>query len=92
MSPIEPSMVLRAWLHEHQLSGYLQVLATDSWADVEAGLSTINIAEITVEAIRAYLDLLDGGIKEVEMLNHEQIVVYYQDYSIKSKTCKTMGG
>ena len=71
MSPTEPSAALRAWLHEHQLLGYLWVLATGPRADVESGLSTTNLAEITTEAIRAYLDLLDYSIKEVEMLNKE---------------------
>ena len=71
MSPTEPCVALQAWLHEHQLSGYLRVLAIDPWVDVEASLSTINVAEITAEAIRAYLDLPDSSIKEVEMLNHE---------------------
>ena len=42
--------------------------------DVEESLETINVEEITAEAIRAYLDLPDGGIKEVEMLTHEQIL------------------
>ena len=72
MSPSEPTAALQAWLHGHQLSGYLRVLEMDPWADVEAGLSTINVVEITTEAIRAYLDLPDSGIKEVEMLNREQ--------------------
>ena len=91
MSPTEPSVALRAWLHEHRLSSYIRVLTTHPWADFEAGLSTINVTEIIVEAIRAYLDLLNGGIKEVEMLNHEQIEACYGDYSTKSKTYKTMG-
>ena len=65
MSPIEPSAALQAWLQEHQLHGYLWVLSTDPWADVEVALSTINLEEITAEAIRAYLDLPNGGIKVV---------------------------
>ena len=64
----------------------------DSWVDVEAALQTVNVEEITAEAIRAYLDLLDGGIKEVEMLSHKRITVYYDKYSTKSKTYKTLGG
>ena len=92
MSPTEPSAALRAWLHEHQLAGYLRVLATDTWVDVEAVLETINVEEIMIEAIRAYLVLPDSCIKEVEMLTHERIAAYYGEYSIKSKTYKTMGG
>ena len=38
------------------------------------------------------MDLPDGSIKDVEMLNHERIAAYYGDYSTKSKTYKTMGG
>ena len=38
---------------------------TDPWADVEAALETINVEEITTEAIRAYLDLPDDGVKDV---------------------------
>mgnify|MGYP000474008302 FL=1 len=92
MSPSEPSPALRAWLHQHQLSGYLRVLATDPWADIEAALATINVAEITAEAIRAYLDLPDGEIKDMEMLSHERITAYYGDFSTTSKTYKTLGG
>ena len=77
---------------ERQLSGYLRVLATDPWADVEAALATINVEEVTVEAIRAYLDLPDGGVKDVEMLTHERITAYYGDFSTTSKTYKTLGG
>ena len=47
-SPTEPNESLRTWLHARQLSGYLRVLATDPWADMEAVLSTINVEEITV--------------------------------------------
>ena len=64
----------------------------DSWVDVEAALQTVNVEEITAEAIRAYLDLPEGGIKEVEMFTNEQIVAYYGEYSNKSKTYKTLRG
>ena len=86
MSPTEPSPALRTWLHQRQLSGYLRVLATEPWADLEAAYATLNVAEITPEAIRAYLDLPSGGIKEVEMLTHERIAAYYGKYSMTFKT------
>ena len=38
------------------------------------------------------MDLPEGSIKEVEMLDHECIVAYYGEYCVKSKTYKTMGG
>ena len=38
------------------------------------------------------MNLPNGGITEVEMLNHIRIMPYYGDYSTKSKTYKTMGG
>ena len=53
MSPMERSATLRAWIQEHQVSGYLRGMATDPWVDVEAALTTINVEEITAEAIRA---------------------------------------
>ena len=67
MSPSKPSSALRKWLHQHQLTGYLQVLATDPWADLEAAYVTLNVAEITLEAVWAYLDLSPGGIKDVDV-------------------------
>ena len=76
---------------ERQLSGYLRVLAMDPWADVEAILATINVEEITEEAIRAYLDLPEGGFKDVEILTHERITAYYGDFSTTSQTYKTLG-
>ena len=48
--------------------------------------------EITPEAIQAYLDLPDRGLKDVEMLKHERISAYYGEYSTLSKTYKTLGG
>ena len=92
MSPSEPSPALRKWLHQHQLTGYLRVLATDPWADLEAAYATLNVAEITPEAVRAYLDLPPGGIKDVEMLTHERISAYYGEFSTTSKSYKTLGG
>ena len=91
MSPTEPSPTLRTWLHQHQLSGYLRVLATEPWANVEAAFATINVEEMTQEAIQAYLDLPNGGVKEVEILTHERIATYYSEYCTTFKTYKTLG-
>ena len=82
MSPTEPSTTLQAWLQEHQLVGYLRVFAIEPWLDVEVTLSTINLQEITAEAIRAHLDLPEGGI-EMEMLEHIRIAAYYSESSAK---------
>ena len=92
MSPAEPSPALRKWLHQHHLTGYLRVLATDPWADLEAVYATIDVADITPEAVRASLDLPPGGIKDVEMLNHDSISAYYGEFSATSKSYKTLGG
>ena len=92
MSPTELSMALQTWILEHQLTLYLRVLAIDPWANVEVALGTINVEEIKIEAIWAYLDLPADGMKEVETLAHGRIVAYYRDYSTKCKTYKTMGG
>ena len=64
----------------------------DPWADAKAALKSINVEEITAEMIRTYLDLPDGGIKEVEVLCHDRITAYYGEYSTKSKTYKPLGG
>ena len=92
MIPAEPSQALRKWLHQHHLTGYLRVLATDPWADLEAAYATIDVADITPEAVRAYLDLPPGGIKDVEMLSHDRISAYYGEFSATSKSYKTTGG
>ena len=54
-------------------------------------LATINVAEITEAAIRAYLDLPDGGVKDVEILTHKRITAYYGDFSTMSKSYKMVG-
>ena len=77
--------MLRTWLHDQQLLGYLQVLATDPWANLKAALGTINVEEIALDAICAYMDLLAGGIKEVETLDHARISAYYGEYSTTEK-------
>ena len=92
MSPTNPSPVLRKWLQQHQLAGFLRVLATEPWADVEAAYATIDVAEITPEAIRAYLDLPPGGIKDIGMLKPDSVAAYYGDYSATAKSYKTTGG
>ena len=50
------------------------------------------MAEITPEAIRAYLDLPPGGIKDIGMLKHDSVAAYYGDYSATAKSYKTTGG
>ena len=52
-------------------------MATDPWANAEAALGTINVEDITVEAICTYMDLQIGRIKEVETLHDERIAAYY---------------
>ena len=70
----------------------MRVLATNPWAEVEAAYATINVAEITPEAVRAYLDLPPGGIKDVGMLKHDRVSAYYGEYSATAKSYKTTGG
>ena len=67
-------------------------METNSWANFEVALETINVEEITTEAVRAYLDLPTGDIKEVEPLDHGRISAYFGEYSTTAKTYKTMGG
>ena len=40
----------------------------DPWADIEAMMGVVNVEDITPEAIRAYLDIPGGGIKDVKTL------------------------
>ena len=56
-------------------------MAIDPWADLEAAYATLDVADITLEAVQAYLDLPPGGIKGVEMLTHERISAYYGEFS-----------
>ena len=92
ISPTKPIHALRTCLHDQGLFIYLRVMATDPWADVEATLVTINVEDITTEAIHAYMDLQIGGIKDVETLDEQRIAAYYREYSNKSKKYKAMGG
>ena len=92
ISPTKPIHALRTCLHDQGLFIYLRVMATDPWADVEATLATINVEDITTEAIHAYMDLQISGIKDMETLDDRKITAYYEEYSTTSKTYKTMGG
>ena len=85
MSSIE---LLWVWprLNVQQLSRYLRVLSTDSWADVKAAVATINAEEIMAEDVWLYLDLLHGAIKGVEPLDHGRISAYFGDDSTPAKT------
>ena len=47
----------------HHLAGYLWVMETNLWGDFKAIICITNLEDMTLEAIRAYLDTSAGGLK-----------------------------
>ena len=52
----------------------------------------MNVEEMTVEGVWAYLNFLAGAMKEVETLDLEWLTAYSDEYSVFANAYKTLGG
>jgi hypothetical protein len=64
------------WLKANGLTGFLRVLHTPPWANVEETLTITSIEDLSPGAIRTFLDLEPGGEPEVETLEEAQFTEY----------------
>ena len=76
-----------AWLSAQQLT-YLRLLDIDKWSNVEVIMWVLNMNDIPLEAIRAYLDVQAGTVRYFETLLKECLTSYFKDFSVMGKMYK----
>jgi hypothetical protein len=59
---------------------------------MEAALDRIHVDDLNPEAVRAFLDLLDGGVPEVECYSDAVMTRYFGEYSSTAKSFLISGG
>jgi hypothetical protein len=62
------------------------------WASAEEALAVTSIEDLSPGAIRAFLDLEQGGLPGVEMLDEAQLTEYFGKFWPIAKAFKTQGG
>jgi hypothetical protein len=67
------------------------VLATP-WANLEEALAQVDVDELSTEAVRAFLDMPEGGEKEVEPYSDAVLTEYFGEYSPTAKSFFITGG
>jgi hypothetical protein len=59
---------------------------------MEDALAVANIEDLSLGAIRAFLDLEQGGEPGMETLDETQLTEYFGEFSVTAKAFKTLGG
>jgi hypothetical protein len=59
---------------------------------MEEAHAQVDVDDLTPEAVRAFLDLLDGGITEVGPYNDPVMTEYFGEYSSMAKYFLITGG
>jgi hypothetical protein len=64
-----PSRHLTSRLNRRGLGSYLRVALATPWANLEEAMAQVDVNELSTEAVRAFLDLPEGGETEVGTYN-----------------------
>jgi hypothetical protein len=80
-----PSRHLVSRLNRRGLGGYLRVALATPWANLEEAMAQVDVDEMSTEAVRAFLDLPEGGNTEIEMYNDAVLTEYFGEYSHTTK-------
>jgi hypothetical protein len=56
------------------------------WANLEEAMAQVNVDELLTEAVRAFLDLSEGGETEVGTYNDTVLMEYFGEYSPTAKS------
>jgi hypothetical protein len=73
-------------LHRCGIGGYMRVKLATPWVNMEATLERIHVDDLNPTAVRAFLDLLDGGVTEVESYSDAVMTRYFGEYSSMAKS------
>jgi hypothetical protein len=60
-----PSRQLIERLNRRGIGGYLRVALVTTWANMEEALAQVDVDEMSTEAVRAFLDLPEGGSSDI---------------------------
>jgi hypothetical protein len=78
------------WLVNRQnrrgIGGYLRVALATPWANLEEAMVQVDVDELSTEAVRAFLDIPEGGEKEVEPYSDVVLTEYFEEYSPTAKS------
>jgi hypothetical protein len=72
-----PSGPLARRLQRRGLAGYMRVGLATPWVNMEAALDRIHVDDLNPTAVRAFLDLPDSGVPEVECYNDAVMTKYF---------------
>jgi hypothetical protein len=93
MRPTEQaSSRLVACLNQRGLGGYLRVGQTTPWANIDKAFGLANVDDMSLEAIRAFLDLEEGGEQRVECYNDSLLTKYFGEFSLTGMSFRIAGG
>jgi hypothetical protein len=87
-----PSRHLTSRLNRRGLGGYLRVALGTPWANLEEAMAQVDVDELSTEAVRAFLDLSEGGETEIGTYNDDVLTEYFGEYSPTAKSCLITGG
>jgi hypothetical protein len=73
-------------LHRRGLGGYLRVGLVTLWANMAEALAQVDVDDLNPAAMRAFLDLPEGGATEVGIYNDVVITEYFGEYSSTAKS------
>jgi hypothetical protein len=81
-----PSGQLVKRLHRRGIGGYLRAGLATPWANMEAAMEQVHVEDLNPAAVRAFLDLPDGGVTEVESYSDAVMTTYFGEYSSTAKS------
>jgi hypothetical protein len=81
-----PSRSLVNRLNRRGIGGYLQVALATPWTNLEEALAQVDVDELSTKAVRAFLDMPEGGEKEVEPCSDAVLTEYFGEYSPTAKS------
>jgi hypothetical protein len=87
-----PSGPLARRLQRRGLAGYMRVGLATPWVNIEAALDRIPVEDLNPAAVRAFLDLPDGGVPEVDCYSDAVMTRYFGEYSSTAKSFLISGG
>ena len=89
MMPITISTVLRRWLLEKRLDGYIKVAEAPTHHEALEIAKKLNIDPVTNATIRKKLDLSSFGKKHFDIPPAKELQKYFGKYSTSAKAFRT---
>jgi hypothetical protein len=71
---------------------FMELLATTPWATIKEALAITNIEDFSPGAIRAFLDLEQGGVSRYQTMDEAQLTEYFGEFWPTTKAFKMQGG